>query len=374
MWHGVRGMLLALALLVPGRPAAGSDRPWCLPPVFDGGERLHGLPAPSVFWLELLLRQHELCWRDVPGEVRILLIGSSSVYGFPFAAEETFAHRLNRQFDAAGTPAHIFNIAFVNPYQVRDAVILSEARRFAPDIVLYPVTAAEFIHMAPVLFPPVITFFDMNRAAVSRLAADPPAGLDEPFQTYASVLSRRQAQTSPLDYVRESGRLLRTRARLHARAMAEAAGSGVPPLVSESRARQTRYDCEKTRNEFATRYAGWQQWNILSYLEDLKRRDGIEAVVVYWPLAYEPVDDCYNVRYPRAAVAEFGVWLAEQTAARGLRYLDLHAQFPAELFLDSLHVSAEGHARLADVLAIALQPIIDARLEQCRATGSGCGS
>src|SRR5689334_2010898 len=140
---GRLAILAAVATLLFGgvtRRAAQAREswPWCLPPVFERGERLHGLPGPSVFWLELLLRQHEVCRREVPGEVRIFLTGSSSVFGFPFPSKQTFAHRLNDSFAATGVPAHVFNLAFVNPYQVRDAVIISEARRFKPDILLYP--------------------------------------------------------------------------------------------------------------------------------------------------------------------------------------------------------------------------------------------
>jgi len=349
------------------RPAGAATQaregwPWCLPPVFDGGERLHVLPGPSVFWLELLLRQHEVCRRDVPGEVRIFLTGSSSVFGFPFPAEQTFAHRLNESFVATGVPAHVFNLAFVNPYQVRDAVIINEARRFAPDIMLYPITRAAFVHAAPVFYPALARFFDANRAAIDRLAADPPAGLDEPIQAYAAMFQRQKRRDFPLEYLRESGRLLRTSARLHARSVAAAMGGTLPPLARTTRRPAGEYDCAKTRDDTAKHFADWQNWNILSYLEELRRRDGVEVVLVYWPLSHEPVEDCYNIRETAAGVEEFAAWMREQATARNFPYVDLHTVLARELFLDSLHVSAEGHVRIAELLAQALQPIVRKRL------------
>jgi hypothetical protein len=98
----------------------------------------------------------------------------------------------------------------------------------------------------------------------------------------------------------------------------------------------------------------WRSWNILAYLEELHRSRGVEVLVVNWPVAHEPVGDCYNVRYPNAGLAEFRDWVREETRARGLAHLDLQDLLPADEFIDSLHVTAAGHARIA----AALGPIV----------------
>jgi hypothetical protein len=176
-----------------------------------------------------------------------------------------------------------------------------------------------------------------------------------------------------MEYLRESGRLLRTGARLHARSVAAAIGGELPPLASTTRPRQATYDCAKTRKRTEKNYTAWQDWNILSYLDELRRRDGIEVVLAYWPMAHEPVEDCYNVRETAAGVEEFAAWMQTQAAARNLSYVDLHATLAPELFLDSVHVSAEGHVRIAELVAQALEPVIGQRLQHCRDTGTGCG-
>ncbi len=366
--------LLAILLAASATPAVAAPAPmWpCLPPIFDHGERLHPLPGPSVFWLDLLLRQHEICRHWVPGEVRIALVGSSGVYGFPLATEHTFAHLLNDHFAAAGIPAHVFNLAFVNPYQVRDAVILDAARSFAPDIIVYPMTLAEFCHIAPMAFTTVSKFFGLNRTAVLQLADHPPSGLDEPIRRYATVLNRPGWRPSTWDYLQEVGGLVRSALRIHARAVTERLGSVPPSLVTDSPQRQTSYDCAKTHAIIADRYRDWQTWNILSYLEELRRNDGIDVVVIAWPVAHEPVGDCYSVRYTEESVRQFTGWVQEESARRGLSFVDLHALLPPELFLDSLHVSAEGHARVAAALESVLDPLIADHVERCRRGGSGC--
>jgi hypothetical protein len=374
--QSIPSALLAILLATSAGLAAAAPSPmWpCLPPIFDHGERLHALPGPSVFRLDFLLRQHEICRRWIPGEVRIVLAGSSSVYGFPLTTEHTFAHMLNDHFAAAAIPAHVFNLAFVNPYQVRDAVIIDAARSFAPDIIVYPITLAEFSHYAPVFFSTMVKFFGANRTAVLQLAEHPPSGLDEPIRKYATVLNRPNARTSTWNYLQEAGGLLRSALRIHARAVAERLGSVPTSLVNESLQRQTSYDCAKTHALVAQHYRNWQTWNILSYLEELQRSEGIDVVVVAWPLAHEPVDDCYSVRYTEESVEQFDSWVQEESARRGLSFVDLHALLSPELFLDSLHVSAEGHARVAAALESVLDPLIASRLERCRRGGSGCSA
>jgi hypothetical protein len=75
---------LALALAVT--PAAADV---CLPSLAEEGRRLHEMPAPSVHWPELLLRQHEACAGEGPaynGLVSIMRTSAGAV--LEFAASE----------------------------------------------------------------------------------------------------------------------------------------------------------------------------------------------------------------------------------------------------------------------------------------------
>jgi hypothetical protein len=125
--------------------------------------------------------------------------------------------------------------------------------------------------------------------------------------------------------------------------------------------RQTSYDCGKTTAQEAKMYKGWQDWNVLAYLQQLHDSDGIAVVVVNWPLAHEPVGECYNVRYSAAAVDSFNRWLQAECDARGLAYVDLHDLLPPDEFFDSSHPTAEGHRRIAQRLAPAVETALRAR-------------
>jgi len=351
-----------VAILVDAGAAAA--RPWpCLPPLFDGGQRMHAMPAPSFFSLELLLRQHEICWREPasPGELRVALIGNSVAYGMPLAVEETFAARLNQHFAARGIAARVFNLAFVYAFQVRDAFVIHEALRYQPDVIVYALSLSEFIHFNPYRMPYFARFFDSNHGIAEEFLADPPAGLSDPFDRYREFFTR-QGNLGWLGVgLREAGAFLRAAIRASAEAIADRLHAPRTSPASPPLQRWTTYDCARILAMNAEDLRDWKQWNVLAYLEQIQRTRGVEVLVVGMPVARAPVGDCYNVRYGNAILADFMAWTASETRARGLHYLDLYDQMPASAFLDSAHLAVEGQQRVADAIARRLDPILAER-------------
>jgi hypothetical protein len=351
-------------LLFGCRGADSARRPFlCLPPVFDGGQRLHPLPAPTVYWLELLLRQHELCWRSPTSanEARVALFGNSAVYGFPLPVEKTFGALLNEHFAANDIPARLFNLAFVNGYQLRDAVILRESLPYRPDVIIYALTLTEFVHRAPFPYTAIAQFFKINGRALRALEDDAPPGLSEPIGRYHSWLAQPGITNWPTDQLRETGAFVRLGVHASAEAFVERLHLPVDRPSAREAARQSQYDCQLTRARCAADFKDWRQWNILAYLQELHETRGVEILIVNWPIAHEPVEDCYSVRYTDAAVAQFNTWLADEVRERGLDYVDLHDLLPADDFVDSVHVTAAGHERVAGAIAQALDPILARR-------------
>jgi hypothetical protein len=354
-----RAGVSALLLLLITAPAAYGAR-LCLPPVFDGGQRLHGLDPVKVLWLDPLLRQHELCWRDVPDEVRIVVLGNSAIYGFPLPVEQSFAARANARFDAEGTPAHLFNTAWVFTYFLKDAVILDRVLAYRPDVIVYAVTLADMAHMAPPPFPPLVDFLRDNADAVEAMAAAQPPGLADPLDRVAQRLDPLPSWQAVRDRQDNIANYLRSALRQQARALA--ATFGAPPALPQPKTLGHRgYDCAKVETQDAMLYPDWQTWNLLSELAAIRARSGQAVLVVNWPVAHEPKDDCYNPRYTAARLAEFNAWMAAETTRLDLPYLDLGDLLPPREFLDSLHVSPAGHQLIADRVAAALAPIIAAR-------------
>jgi lysophospholipase L1-like esterase len=342
-------------LLLLAAAARGESR--CLPPLFDGGQRLHGLDPVKLLWIDPALRQHELCWRDVPGEARIVVLGNSAIYGFPLAAEQSFSGRLNARFDAAGTAAHVFNLAWIYTYFLKDAVILDRALAYHPDVIVYALTLADTSHMAPLPFEPVIEFLRANADTVDAMAADPPPGLEEPLESVRRYFEPQRLEVLAARRVNLST-YLRLVLRQQARVIATALGAPPAPPQPKTAGRRP-VDCAKVRRQDELFFRDFQVWNLLGDLAAIRARSGQRVLVVNWPVAHEPKDDCYNGRYTNARLAAFNAWLAAETTRLDLPYLDLSTMLPPGDFLDSLHVSAAGHEQIADRVAAALTPLLE---------------
>ncbi len=351
------GLLLG-GFLVAGPGAARGET--CLPPLFEGGQRLARIGEARVLWLGLLLRQHEVCRRPArrPGELRVLVFGNSGIFGFPLPAEHTAVGLLNRRFARQGTPAHLYNLAFPFTYQVKDAVILSEALRYRPDVIVYGTTLADYYHVAPNAYPPLVAFFDANTGGVRRLAAREPAGLVEPIDRYRDAYA---GAATPWRNFRQLGLYLREGARelgLHAR---RRWFPDLPDSPVRIESRRDRYDCRAVEERFERDFGGWRDWSLLAFLGEAGRRTGAEVVVVNWPVAREPRGACHNVRYPTRELAAYRRWLRAETARLGFRLVDLQDRFDASLFVDSLHLGPRGQRGVADLLEAPLRDVLLAR-------------
>jgi hypothetical protein len=128
------------------------------------------------------------------------------------------------------------------------------------------------------------------------------------------------------------------------------------------------YSCERVQQQFETNYADWKSWNLLEYLAELRDERGIEILIVNWPVSREPRGDCYNIRYSNAALADYLDWLGEQTEALDLPYLDLHDLLDRREFVDSLHPTARGQAKVAGRLAARLEELLSERVAQGNAS------
>ena len=294
----------------------------------------------------------------------MLLTGNSAVFGYMLPSDETVAGLLNDRFRRTAVSAHIFNLAFFTTYQVKDAVIVHQALAYAPDIIVHAVTLADFAHQAPLPFPVDAEFFRQNSLEVQRLAAERPPGLTEPLAAYELQPLPTPARRRWM-HLGEVGAMVRAEVRELARAARAIMGPVeatpvVPGPISLA------YDCDETKAAAARDFQDWEQWNILAYLEHIRATTGVQVVLVNWPMAKQPVSDCYNVRYPAALVEQYEGWLRREAETRRLPYVDLSDVVPAEEFRDSLHLTVNGQHIVAEWLAPLLEQEIAAVLQRKR--------
>jgi hypothetical protein len=360
-----RRLLVAGAAMLLAASAADARPGPCLPPLFEGGQRTHAMPSPTVHWLELVLRQHEICWREPasPGEQRIALVGNSAVYGMPLPAEASISGLLNREFARRRFAARTYNLAFVFAFQLRDAYVIHAALGYQPDLIVYGLSLGDFIHFHPYRGNYFTSFFLRNQDISRELLVHPPAGLSDPIARFQSSLISDGAVGWGLVRLHEVGAYLRAAAHASAGEVADLLGARPAPPPAPRIANSSTYRCDQTLRNNAEEFRDWKQWNILAYLQEIRRTRGVEILVVNLPVLHMPRGACYNVRYGKAVLEDFVAWAASETRQRGLAYLDLHDRLPADAFVDSAHMNSIGQQRVAEEIARALDSI---RAEKAR--------
>ncbi len=367
------GALAALALLLATSPCAAD---LCLPPLAEQGRRLHEMPAPSVYWLELLLRQHEACWTaDAPHErLRVFLYGNSAVMGHPELADDTAARHLNTLWESARLPAHAFNLGFLTAHAPKDMLIVHESLRYRPDVIVYGTMPGDFwryiaarsVRGASRAFLDLVRFMRTSAPAVLEFAAEEPAGLEWPLARYRRALenARRRWWRPSTWPVRDVLAFAYTATATRLRLVGERWGLLAPPGEPTSGLPAGPYSCSATHRRNARDFNGWDKVNSLAYLAQVRDRTGIPVVVVDWPIAHEPWEDCYNSYFTNRAVRNYRTWLQEEARRLGLPLIDLsHTLLPRD-FLDTLHPDSRGQRKIAGAMAPFLEPVLRRRMAE----------
>lgn len=357
----LRLLQFLLVALVFAGDASSAWSEVCLPPLSGSRPRLQNVDKTGVLWLNLLFRQHEVCWREprVPDEKRIFVIGNSSIFGFPWPYERSAVGFVNQKFESQRVPAHLFNLGFVFTYQTKEAMILSESLAYRPDFIVYGVTFDDFAHLAPYPYPPLATFFDSNSRLVTQLAADPPPTFEEPFRLYRDAQAASVRPWASWIEFREVGTFVRLAVEQTAKLLRQKMFPEFEEKIPRTHRTGSRYSCRKTLRSFEGKYVNWKDWNMLRYLAQLRAETGVEVLVVNWPVVHEPRGDCYNVRYPTDDFLDYVDWLENEASELGLEYMDLHDHLTRRDFLDSVHPTLSGQRKTAAKLAPRIRSLLD---------------
>jgi hypothetical protein len=143
-------------------------------PYADNPTRAYNL---SLYNLEAMFASHELAAGQKPdNEFRVLVIGDSSTWGFLLPADQTLAAQINQAGlqTADGRHVRVYNLGYPVMSLSKDLLILSQAMRFQPDLIIWPVTLESFPYDKQ-LFPPLL---QNNPEQMRRLIADFSLKLD----------------------------------------------------------------------------------------------------------------------------------------------------------------------------------------------------
>jgi hypothetical protein len=148
LWHPMTSLGRASAYnrLFPGRQRL---------PYGDNPERAYNL---SLYNLEAMFASHELASSPKPAnEYRVILIGDSSTWGFLLPAEHTLSAYLNAAGDRLpdGRRVRAYNLGYPVMSLTKDLLMLSYAKRYKPDLIVWPLTLESFPSNKQ-LFPPLL--------------------------------------------------------------------------------------------------------------------------------------------------------------------------------------------------------------------------
>ncbi|NPV56918.1 MAG: hypothetical protein HPY76_09665 [Anaerolineae bacterium] len=335
-------------------PALGklSGYNWLFPgrPRYPFGETPRQSYNLSLYSVDAMMAAHEVSAAPRQGELRVFLVGDSSVWGTLLRPQETLAGQLNaRGLACDDQPVRAFNLGYPTISLTKDLMLLAELRRYQPDLVIW-LTTLEAAPVARQLESPLAA---NNGARLHTLGAETGLALDYPsapgFWERTIVAQRRE---------------LADLARLQVYGVMWAA-TGIDqdyPASYEPAARDLEAD---------PTFHGYQPPELPSDALLLQAFDLGQRLLGNTPLLVvnEPMlissgqnsDIRYNFFYPRWAYDRYRQTMQQQAQDAAWDYLDLWDLLPESEFTNSaIHLTPAGESALAEQLA----PEILARLCQ----------
>lgn len=303
----------------------------------------------SLFNMDAMFASHVLAGVEkTPEEYRVLLIGDSSVWGTLLTPGQTLAGQLNGSaIPACGKTVRAYNLGYPTISLTKDLMILDQAKKYQPDMVIWLTTLEAFPQDKQLTSPIVANNAERVEALITNyqlpMSPNDPA-LVQPSTWEQTLVSQRRAIADLL------------RLQIYG---ALWASTGIDQVYPED------YERAQTDLEASDDFHG------LTSLEGELAFDVLDAGMSIVPnmiLVNEPMlisdglnsDIRYNFFYPRWAYDKYRQQLAEYAAARNWRYLDLWDLVPAHEFTNSaIHLTPAGEALLADTIAEAIQTECD---------------
>lgn len=332
------GKLSAYNWLFPGRQRL---------PYGDHPNRAYNL---SLYNLPAMLASHEISAGQRPTtEYRVLLIGDSSTWGFLLKSTETISSQMNRIQARLpdGRQVKVYNLGYPVMSATKDLLLLSQALRYKPDLVIWLITLESFPDDKQ-LFPP---FLQNNPELVNQL-----------ITTYRLQFDRASLPKPPTFWQRTligQRRALADLVRLQFYGILWSATGVDQDIPASYTPRQSDLSDDLSFHDLSG--PSLQASDLaLDVIAAAHRAAGrIPVLLVNEPIFISQGKNSairYNYYYPRWAYDDYRSIMTAESQAQGWRYLDLWDYIPADEFTNSaVHLSPAGAAFLAERLLQAIQ-------------------
>ncbi len=300
----------------------------------------------STYNIPAMFASHVVARPKAPDEFRVLVIGDSGTWGWLLNNSDTLAGQINAQNLTTADGKHVvaYNLGYPVLALTKDVLILDEALKYQPDLIVWPVTLDSFPR-AKQVFPSIVqNNAPRVRSLIERyqLNLDPndPRFVDPDFLGRTLIGQRRNLA----DWL-----------RLQVLGFSWAA-TGIDQVIpAEIKLRQSDFEKDVSWQNFTqpiTLTENDLAFDVLG--AGLKMAGDVPVLVINEPMfisSGQNSDLRYNSFYPRWAYDQYHQLLNRKAAANGWHYLDLWDSIAPDEFTDTpVHLTPQGMAQFAKVV------------------------
>jgi lysophospholipase L1-like esterase len=300
-----------------------------------------------------MLASHRVSQAKGPEEFRVLVIGDSGTWGWFLEPADTLAGQLNEAGlrTADGRSVVAYNLGYPIMALSKDLMLLDAALAAEPDLIIWPVTQQSFPREQQ-LVPPLV---QENPERLRRLIEEFDIKLDPDDERFAdpdllakSIVGQRRALADLI--------------RLQLYGFSWAATGIDQAIPEEIPLRKSDFEEDLSWGEIESpRVLDESSLAFDVLAAGVTRAGEVPLLIVNEPIFISDgrnSDLRYNAWYPRWAYDQYRELLGQRAAAEGWTYLDLWQAIDPSEFTDSpVHLTPEGMAQLADILAPVLEDL-----------------
>jgi hypothetical protein len=331
----VIGKLSLYNWLVPGRER------------FPFGESPDTAYNLSLFNLEAMFASHKLDGTPkAEDEFRVVLIGDSSTWGYLLENKDTLASLLDAQglTNDAGKTLTFYNLGYPTISLTKDLMILDQAMRYDPDLIMWLVTLESFPYEKQTFTPLAQHNPDLVRPLIEQyyLKIDPTSpDFVEPNFWERTIVGQRRPLADIL-------RLQLYGFMWAATGIDQDIPTDYTPRAEDLEAVESYYGLEPPNLSLSD-----LAFDVLA--AGVARAGDIPVLIVNEPMFVsqgQNSDIRYNFFYPRWVYDSYRELLAGQAESNGWPYLDLWQAIDNNEYTNSaIHLTPQGSAQLAEILA-----------------------
>jgi len=300
----------------------------------------------SMYNIPAMFASHVIARPKTADEFRMIVIGDSGTWGWLLDNEDTLAGQINAQHLTTADGKHVvaYNLGYPVMALTKDVLILEEALKYQPDLIVWPATLESFPR-AKQVFPSIV----QNNAARVRslieryqLNLDPndPRFVDPDFLGKTIVGQRRNLA----DWL-----------RLQALGFSWAATRIDQALPDEIKLRQSDFEQDVSWQDFKEPTTLAENDLAFDVLDaGLKMAGDVPVLIINEPMFIsngQNSDLRYNSFYPRWAYDQYRELLNNKAAANNWHSLDLWDSIAPDEFTDTpVHLTPQGMEQLAKVV------------------------